>query len=982
MASLKGWMALAIQFTLWIQAARGAPSISFPLNSQVPPVARASEPFQFTFSPDSFTSTAGDITYTLSKAPSWLQLDGDARSLFGTPSIADAGPFNVILTASDNSGSTSMESTLIVSTDPSPTLMKPPGEQLTAFGPLSGPNSLLFYPSTPFNFAFDPNTFAWKDHSLHLYAVSSDNTPLPSWIYFDPMALRFSGTTPPLTALVQPPQKFMLKLIGSDIAGFSAASAEFSLTIGIHQLVFDQTIYTVDVTRGEPVNFASLKSNLKLDGTLIRDEDVKDVQTQFPDWMHFNRTSLSFDGIAPGDVTSNNVTLSVTDVYGDVANTIVMLRVQSPLLTGTINDVNATIAESFVYKAPDEILSETDVEATSDAIPPVSWISFNATNLEWSGKVPEDMQPGQIRVNLTVISRVSKVSDSLTFKVNLVEKANVPTSTPPGNEHALPTTAGIAKERKVGPNKTRIVAAVIVPLVVFAVAAMIWFCARGYRISRHQPNRSAKPYNISRPLEPAQEPHLEVEETKPQATEPPPELPLPKRFSGLWKSNPDIQQLQHKQPEMSPSRPRPTRPPRPDDSIAFEQMQQSLFELEGGKPQFTEAASKLSLPKRLSGLWKSNADTQHSQHGTVSPPSIELSAHQVHSMGKNYGESDSPGSSSPRKRREKTHGSLLGARRTSTASSLTNISEMVSRFKSPPRQSTTYSEGQPSVRLVVQSPTNSIISAGRKEKYGYGRRGTSYFAGSATDPLQVSLSSHSWRKTMGSAPPLPPKHSRGQSKPRGLAVRGLSTEGDASHSFTSDLQSESSLAGEGGRVPLHRSGSRLGRTVSRLSRESSVDPYRFRSHTSAPSSRDASASKLSDMMPPENGHHYWYRMDEDAEAEGAGGIDSVCEDEEGADDHVFDNSELQQFEYGVASMAQRPLTPGTPGGIFGWNHPRSATPRIVELRRKGSASNEVETNRRLEMIKSQEASLASIGHTIHSEDGFESRRSDLQKAFL
>lgn len=160
-----------------------------------------------------------------------------------------------------------------------------------------------------------------------------------------------------------------------------------------------------------------------------------------------------------------------------------------------------------------------------------------------------------------------------------------------------------------------------------------------------------------------------------------------------------------------------------------------------------------------------------------------------------------------------------------------------------------------------------------------------------------------------------------------------------------------------------------------MSRESSVDPFRFKLHGSASPSRDASASKLSDIIPVENGHHYWCRMDEDAEV----GIDSGCEDE-GADEHVFDNSELQQFEYGVASMAQRPLTPGTPG-TSSLAQPRAVTPRLVELRKKGSASNEVETNRRLRAIKSQEASLASISHTLSSDDGPNSHKFD-HKAFL
>lgn len=105
------------------------PTIAFPLNSQVPPVARISEPFSYTFSISTFSSTL-PITYNLSNGPSWLSLGSSTRTLFGTPSIADAGMgavtgISINITASNSSGSITDYATLVISKNPAPVVSIP-----------------------------------------------------------------------------------------------------------------------------------------------------------------------------------------------------------------------------------------------------------------------------------------------------------------------------------------------------------------------------------------------------------------------------------------------------------------------------------------------------------------------------------------------------------------------------------------------------------------------------------------------------------------------------------------------------------------------------------------------------------------------------------------------------------------------------------------------------------------------------------------
>lgn len=101
----------------------GAPTITFPINSQVPPVARVSIPFKFSFSASTFYGSS-TLDYKLSNAPSWLSLDGSTRTLSGLPPESEANTALIIqITASDNTGSVTMNTTLVVSGNPAPSVL-------------------------------------------------------------------------------------------------------------------------------------------------------------------------------------------------------------------------------------------------------------------------------------------------------------------------------------------------------------------------------------------------------------------------------------------------------------------------------------------------------------------------------------------------------------------------------------------------------------------------------------------------------------------------------------------------------------------------------------------------------------------------------------------------------------------------------------------------------------------------------------------
>ena len=146
------------------------PQVALPINAQVPPVARTSTPFRFTFSASTFTSSSGTISFSLQDAPSWLQLDGDNRTLFGTPGSTDTGPATVNLTATDETGVANVQFTLVVSNSPGPQLKKPVSDQITSFGTASSLTSLAMYPSSPFSFTFAQGTFSNNGGPQYYYA--------------------------------------------------------------------------------------------------------------------------------------------------------------------------------------------------------------------------------------------------------------------------------------------------------------------------------------------------------------------------------------------------------------------------------------------------------------------------------------------------------------------------------------------------------------------------------------------------------------------------------------------------------------------------------------------------------------------------------------------------------------------------------------------------------------------------------------------
>ncbi|CZR60372.1 uncharacterized protein PAC_10268 [Phialocephala subalpina] len=487
------------------------PTVTFPLNSQVPPVARVSESFFYTFSSSTFFSTL-PLTYTLVDPPSWLSLDNATRTLRGTPTVAVLGTDALAgvsfgLTASDTSGSTTLNATLVVSQNTAPSIFVPLSMQLQSFGTCSQPSTILYHPSTPFKISFDPRTFSFSSSStgMFYYAVSVDNTPLPAWITFDKSTLSFSGQTPDYYSLIEPPQTFGIQLIASDVEGFAGTSINLDIEVGVHLLAFKNQVLSINAVAGDTISLDGLIGSLQIDGQPASIAAISSITAQVPPWMTFDNTTLTLRGLVPTGATSVNITVQATDIYtdtglayvyvdiGDISNSTVW-----GLFSQSIGSLNATIDASFSYDLGTYLNNRLDTSMTAQFSPLETWLSFDPQSFVFTGQIPSNVKPSEIEVTLNASSNSDHSIDSQSFVLSI---ATVSPNRPLGGPNPSSTASASAV---VGNHRLslKVILAIAIPIGLLAIGLLFaaFCCYRRSRTARWSTETPAKS-DISSPME-------------------------------------------------------------------------------------------------------------------------------------------------------------------------------------------------------------------------------------------------------------------------------------------------------------------------------------------------------------------------------------------------------------------------------------------------------------------------------------------------
>ncbi|KAI1735490.1 hypothetical protein F4680DRAFT_452958 [Xylaria scruposa] len=456
---------LAILLLSSVGSVAGTPTSYFPLNSQLPPVARVSQPFSFVFSPITFTSDM-EMSYALGDgSPSWLSLDSASRRLSGTPDEAsipsDETLVGVVisLVASDDTGETATNATLVVSRNPEPKVQIPLEEQIKKLGSYAAPASVLFHPSSEFEFEFDPNTFSVDaagkaqdvksdgekilsapEPGLNYYAVTGDNAPLPSWIAFDAGKLAFSGRTPPFESLVQPPQRFDFRLVASDVVGFSSVSVGFSVAVGPHELTAEKPIIELNATPGKLLEYTDLPNILKLDKQPLAPENVSSIVADgLPPWLSFDKKSWEISGTPDTIAEPKNITIAVVDNFWDALNVTLTVKFHTEVFMSDLPDLDASVGDDFSLDMKKFLSAPTDTEITIETQPDNSWIRFDDSSKVLSGTVPKTLPAGsanEIRVTVNAIQTRTKDRGVKHLVMHVVE--DHPTQSPTESPNPAP----------------------------------------------------------------------------------------------------------------------------------------------------------------------------------------------------------------------------------------------------------------------------------------------------------------------------------------------------------------------------------------------------------------------------------------------------------------------------------------------------------------------------------------------------------------
>lgn len=506
--------ALLVLLLAFPVSVRASPNINLPINAQVPPVARPNQAYNFAFSDSTFSWAGDSIDYSLTNSPGWLQLDSSSRAFSGTPGSADAGSFAVGLVATDETGSSSMSVTFVVSPDPGPGLGTSVAEQLPAFGPVPSPDSLSLAPSSALSLSFSPNTFTNTNANTVYYAICANNTPLPSWVNFHPNNLTFSGATPSSTSPSELPQAFQIQLIASDVIGFSEAVASFQLVIESHVLVFGNSLHVINITNGLLVNFLGLQHDLTLDGQPANSSDLRQVVASTPPWMSFNSSTLTLSGTPPANTTSQNFTVTASDIYGDITSTVILIQNTNKLANSfkaPFATVNATIGADFTYDLKPSLVSDSAAELAVDLGAAAVWLKFNSTSLELQGHIPSDLKPQSVQVMVTATEGAQSQSQILTIDVQnasasstrATESHSVPPKATSGSIMGGNQTVG-ATSSPSRPKKRWIAAAVTVPIfVALGSLLLLCFCLEKRRRRRKADKDSlfSQKWKISLPIQ-------------------------------------------------------------------------------------------------------------------------------------------------------------------------------------------------------------------------------------------------------------------------------------------------------------------------------------------------------------------------------------------------------------------------------------------------------------------------------------------------
>lgn len=437
--------------------------VNYPLEEQLPPVARTNSSYTWAFAANTFTTPSNQtLTYTTSPLPAWLTFDALQRTFHGTPLSADEGSPEIEITAHESLSSETASSSfdLLVSSTPAPVLQHSIDEQFRLPNPslssvfVLSENSALksthpalrIPPGWSFSIGFQYDTFK-SDGNVYYAATKADGSPIPEWIYFNPKEITFNGFTPKATNISgTTPYTISLALHGSDQQGYSASSLLFDVVISQHELsLAASSLPTINITSETPFS-VSLSSPVDFYGVLLDGKQIQPAQivalevdtSYYGDWLKYDTASRTLSGQPPGSLEDGDrstllpITLTTT-VNQTIETNVSIAVVPSYFATSQLQPILVNPGQPIDFNLTPFYSNETgldgqrdDVNLTASFEPDDAsgFFSFDPSSGLLTGTVPSNSGSNgvnytHISVTFTAYSRVTHSTSHTTLSVSL-----------------------------------------------------------------------------------------------------------------------------------------------------------------------------------------------------------------------------------------------------------------------------------------------------------------------------------------------------------------------------------------------------------------------------------------------------------------------------------------------------------------------------------------------------------------------------------
>lgn len=491
---------------LFLLAHASAVYIGWPMNEQLPNVARVDQPYLFTLASTTYKSNAGGtISYSVSGLPHWLSFDSQSRSFLGTPSLSDVSTFEITLNGTDSADNSVISRNYLMLVSNSTGLRLSANDvmfvAIAKYGQTNGKDGLVVREGENFSIQFSKDDFQLNDNAempiIAYYGRSLDRTSLPNWVSFDADSLTFSGTVPRVTSDIAPSIEYGFSFIASDYYGYTGAEGIFKLVVGAHQLSTSQNeSLKINGTFGSDFDYlVPILSSVYLDGNLITRDNISNVHLDdLPSFIHFDDYHYSLTGTFPNKSTFDNFTILVEDIYGnEVQLPYSFESIGSVFTVDKIPDVNATRGDYFQYQLMRSFFTDFHDTKISVSIPGNStWLTFHQSNYTLLGTVPSKFELAIVKVEASS----DFDSESRSFQIKGVDKslhkssssssyssatATSSSSSDATSSSASSTTASAAishgKDKNNNHKKLVLGLAIGVPIFVVLVAVLlIFFC--------------------------------------------------------------------------------------------------------------------------------------------------------------------------------------------------------------------------------------------------------------------------------------------------------------------------------------------------------------------------------------------------------------------------------------------------------------------------------------------------------------------------